>query len=150
MRNVSTTWNSWKVKNLWTCLLQHGNLQYHDQYTIRLTFIIFTSTYYTCLLTRMCWNAWILVFEGFFQLLHLLVGGRAAVAPDCTIGQSASLQFWKVLAFPRTVMTMQVTGIILTIQKVKPNLALFFIYLKLKKLIKWKVIFQLPKILQYF
>lgn len=87
------TWNSWKVRNLRTCLLQHGNLQYHNQYTIRLTFIIFTSTYYTCLLTRMCWNAWILVFEGFFQLLHLLVGGRAAVAPNCTIGQSASLQF---------------------------------------------------------
>lgn len=45
----------------------------------------------------MCWNAWILVFEGFFQLLHLMVVGKAAVAPNCTLGstiaQSALLQF---------------------------------------------------------
>lgn len=84
----------------------------------------------------MHWNGWILVFEGSFQLFQLLMVGRAAVVPNCTllgstIVQSALLLFGKVLVCPRTVVTTQVTGVILTIQKVKSGLALF-IYLKKK------------------
>lgn len=53
----------------------------------------------------------------------------AAVAPDCTLGsttvQSPLPQIPKVLVFPRTVVTMQITALVFTTQKMKSDLTLY-------------------------
>ena len=63
-KNVSTVWNSWREKNLWTCLLQHGNPHHYNQHKSRLIFYHFPFHPLCCMLTSMRWNMWISMFEG--------------------------------------------------------------------------------------